>query len=37
MKFKREVIKPWNSFYLKITILDVYDMPHGCMTNWVTP
>ena len=37
MKYKREAINPWNSFCLKITILDVYDMPHGCLNNWVTP
>ena len=24
-------------FQLKLTILDVWDMPNGFMTNWVTP
>ena len=24
-------------FQLKLAILDVWDMPNGFMTNWVTP
>ena len=37
MKNKRVFGKGWNVFYLKLTILDVRDMPNGFMTNWVTP
>ena len=28
--------KTWDFFYLNLTILDVWDMPNGFMTNWVT-
>ena len=37
MKTKREFAKTWHFFYLKPTILDVWDMSNGFMTNWVTP
>ena len=29
--------KPGIFFNLKFTILNVWDMPNGLMTNWVTP
>ena len=37
MKTKREFAKTWHFFYLKPTILDVWDMSNGFMTTWVTP
>ena len=37
MKNKRRFGKTWHFFYLKLTILNVWDMPNGFMTNWVTP
>ena len=37
MKNKGRFGKTWNFFYLKPTILDVWDMSNGFMTNWVTP
>ena len=37
MKNKRGFGKTWNFFYLKPTILYVWDMSNGFMTNWVTP
>ena len=37
MKNKRGLGKTWHSFQLKVTILDVWDMPNGSMTDWVTP
>ena len=37
MKNKRKFGKTWNVFYLKLPILDVWDMPNDFMTNWVTP
>ena len=37
MKNKRGFGKSWHFFYFKLTILNVWDMPNGFMTNWVTP
>ena len=37
MQNKRGFGKIWHFFYLKPTILDVWDMSNGFMTNWVTP
>ena len=37
MENKRGFAKTWHFFYLKPTILDVWDMSNGFMTNWVTP
>ena len=38
MKNKKRFRKSWHFFfYLKLTILDVWDMLNGFMTNCVTP
>ena len=38
MKNKRGFGTTWHFFFkLKLTILDIWDMPNGFMTNWVTP
>ena len=37
MKNQRRFGKTWHFFYLKLTILNVWDMPNGFMTNWITP
>ena len=37
MKNKRGFGKAWNFFYLKLTISNIWIMPTGFMTNWVTP
>ena len=35
MKNKKGFGKTWHFFYLKLTILDVWDMLNSFMTNWV--
>ena len=37
MKTKKAFGKTWYFLYLKLTILDVWDMPNGFTTNWLTP
>ena len=37
MKIKRKFKKTSDFFYPKLTIPNIWDMPNGFMTNWVTP
>ena len=37
MKNEQGFGKPGNFFQLKLTILDVWDMSIGSITNWTTP
>ena len=37
MKNKRRLGKTWHFFYFTLTVLDVWDITNGFMTNWATP